>query len=73
MSSWTVFFVAVPQVHCVYELRLRYVSAHAWDCLIYVSGSLQASFSGDGETSANEFLGRIFHATGASDVVAAGD
>jgi hypothetical protein len=39
MSSWTVFFVAVPQLHQTYELRLRYVSAHVWDCLVYVGGN----------------------------------
>lgn len=70
---WTVFFVAVPQLHRTYELRLRYAEQHVWDCVIYVEGQLRASFSGDDETPANDLWGRVFDAIGATGFVTTGD
>ena len=71
---WIVFFCAVPQLHTTYELRLRYGELEAWDCLVFVEGILKASFSGDGDTTANSLWRRVFEAIGqAGAVVPAGD
>jgi hypothetical protein len=73
MDGWLVFHVAMPQIHVTYELRLRYVSEHAWDCLVFTGGTLQSSFSGDHMTSANELWSRVFDAIGENGKVASGD
>jgi hypothetical protein len=72
--QWLVFFVVVPQLHATYELRLRYVTVDTWDCLVFVEGQLESSFSGTGNTSANELWSQVFAALGAShEAMPAGD
>jgi len=71
---WLVFFCAVPQLHKTYELRLRCVGKGCWDCLVFSEGQLASSFSGDGETSANDLWSRVFTAIGVpSGMVSTGD
>ena len=70
---WFVFFVAAPQLQRSFEVRIRFLTGAAWDCMIFLGGQLQSSFSGDGDTSACRMFEMAFASSGVSGLVPAVD